>query len=81
MKFVNVKKFAASTTKFINEEEDIVITRYGKPIAILSKVKPESPEEIFLRLKKIVEDAGVKKEEMLKALELLRKEIYAQGSN
>ena len=76
MRFVNVKRFAASTTKYINGKDDVVITRYGKPISILSRVDASSPEELFLRMKDVVNNAGLKKKEVLKALDSIRKEIY-----
>ena len=76
MKFVNVKRFAASTTRYINGKDDVVITRYGKPIAILSRVQADSPEGLFLRMKEIVDNANLQKKEVLKALDSVRKEIY-----
>lgn len=76
MKFVNVKRFAASSTRYINGKDDVVITRYGKPIAILSRVDARSPEGLFLRMKDVVNSAGLKKKEVLKALDSVRKEIY-----
>ncbi len=76
MKFVNVKKFAASTTRYINGKDDVVITRYGKPVAILSRVDASSPEGLFLRMKDIANNAGLKKKEVLKALDSVRKGIY-----
>ena len=76
MRFVNVKRFAASTTRYINGKEDVVITRYGKPISILSRVDVNSPEELFLRVKDVVDNAGLKKKEVLKALDSIREEIY-----
>ncbi len=76
MKFVNVKRFAASTTKYINGKDDVVITRYGRPISILSRVDSSSPEELFLSMKEVVNNAGLKKKEVLKALDSIRKEIY-----
>ena len=76
MKFVNMKRFAASTTRYINGKDDVVITRYGEPIAILSKVETRSPESLFLRMKEILDSAGVGKKEALRALDSVRKEIY-----
>lgn len=76
MKFVNVKKFAGSTTRYINGKDDVVITRYGKPVAILSPVDASSPEGLFLRMKEIVDSAGLKEKELLKALDSVRKGIY-----
>jgi hypothetical protein len=47
-----------------------------KPIARLSPIKENTPEALLLDIGRVLSEAGVKKEEALRALERARREIY-----
>ena len=49
-----------------------------KPIARISPVRENSPESFLLEIGRILSEAGVSKEEALKALDRARREIYGQ---
>jgi len=76
MEFVTARDFKMKANKYINDKEDIVITKYGKPVAILSPIDQDTVEDIFFRMKSIFREASVSKNDALRALEEARKEIY-----
>lgn len=76
MEFVTVRDFKMKANKYINKKEDIIITKYGKPVAILSPVGKDGLEDIFLQMKSIFQKSGISKKDALKALSETRKEIY-----
>ncbi len=76
MKFVNVREFKMRASAYLRAGEEIVITRYGKPIA---RVLPETEETIVDALRamgQILRDAGVTKKEALAALQRARRKLY-----
>ena len=76
MKFVNVREFKMRTTAYLRAGEELVITRYGKPIA---RVVPETEETILDAVHgmgQILRDAGVTEKEALAALARARQKIY-----
>lgn len=51
MKFVNIRELSKSPSKYIrsaNEEGDIIITRNGKPYAVISKIDGSELEDYIL---------------------------------
>jgi len=54
-----------------------VVTRYGKPIAVVTPVVEKSSAELLLSMRQVLDEAGISKKEALKALEEVREEIYA----
>lgn len=76
MKFVGVREFKQDVIKYLNEGKEIVVMKRKKPIARLTPVRENSPEILLLEIGRILNEAGVKKEEALKALEQARREIY-----
>jgi antitoxin (DNA-binding transcriptional repressor) of toxin-antitoxin stability system len=76
MKFVGVREFKQDVIKYLNEGKEIVVMKRKKPIARLTPVRENSPEILLLEIGRILNEAGVKKEEALKALEHARREIY-----
>ena len=44
MKFVNVREFKLRATQYLKAAEEVVITRYGKPVA---RLVPETEETIL----------------------------------
>ena len=51
MKFVNIRELSKSPSKYIrsaNEEGDIIITRNGKPYAVISRIDGSELEDYIL---------------------------------
>ncbi len=78
MKFVGVREFKEDAVKYLNEGSEIVVMKRKKPIARVSPVRENSPESFLLEIGRILSEAGISKEEALKALDRARREIYGQ---
>lgn len=76
MKVASVRDFKSKATKYLNDSEEVVVTRHGKPIAVLTHVKSNSVGALLLQMRTIFKNAGISKKEALAALEEARKEIY-----
>ena len=76
MKFVGVREFKQDVVKYLNRGQEIVVTKRKKPIAKLTPVRGDSAEMLLLEIGRVLDEAGISKEEALKALELARREIY-----
>lgn len=76
MKFVGVREFKQDVVKYLNEGDEIVVTKRKKPIARLLPVQKNSAEIILLEIGRVLADAGISKKEALKALDRARREIY-----
>jgi antitoxin (DNA-binding transcriptional repressor) of toxin-antitoxin stability system len=76
MKFVGVREFKQDVVKYLNEGDEIVVTKRKKPIARLLPVQKNSAEIVLLEIGRVLADAGISKKEALKALERARREIY-----
>jgi len=76
MKVASVRDFKNNATQFLNNPEEVVVTRHGKPIALLTHVQPHSPASTLLELRSILKSSGVTKKEMLQMLKDVRKEVY-----
>jgi len=50
MVFASVREFRSKGTKSLNGHEEVVITKYGKPIAVLSPVGDRSAGMGFLSI-------------------------------
>lgn len=51
MRFVNIRQLSKSPSKYLksaNEEGDIIITRNGKPFAVISKIDDSELEDYVL---------------------------------
>jgi antitoxin (DNA-binding transcriptional repressor) of toxin-antitoxin stability system len=76
MKFVGVREFKQDVVKYLNEGNEIVVTKRKKPIARLTPVQEKSAEIILLEIGRVLNEAGISKKEALKALDRARREIY-----
>ena len=76
MVFASVREFKTKATKFLSSREEVVITKYGKPIAVLSPVEDRSAGALLLGLRGVLREAGVSKKEILDILRDVRKEVY-----
>ena len=76
MKFIGVREFKQDAVKYLNEGNEIVVMKRKKPIARLTPVQENTPEALLLEIGRVLNEAGVKKEDALRALERARQEIY-----
>jgi len=76
MKFVGVREFKQDAVRFLNEGNEIVVMKRKKPIARLTPIQENTPEALLLDIGRVLNEAGVTKEEALRALERARREIY-----
>ena len=75
MKFIGVREFKQDAVKYLNEGTDIVIMKRKKPIARLVPVQENSPEMVLLEIGRVLSEAGISREEALKALELAKQGV------
>ena len=76
MKFVGVREFKQDAVRYLNEGNEIVVMKRKKPIARLTQIVENTPEALLLDIGRVLNEAGVTKEEALRALERARREIY-----
>ena len=76
MKFVGVREFKQDAVRYLNEGNEIVVMKRKKPIARLTPIEENTPEALLLDIGRVLNEAGVTKEEALRALEKARREIY-----
>ena len=75
-RMINVKEFKERATKFVNGKDEIVVTRFGKPVALLTPIESKSPEALMLAIGGLLKDAGVSRQEAESALERVRRRLY-----
>lgn len=89
MRFISIREFRDKTSKILRDEigkkEKIVITKRGKPFAVVS---PFTKDDVKLALastlddaRKILESADIKEDELLKTLENVRKKVYGTAKS
>ncbi len=76
MKFVGVREFKQDAVRYLNEGNEIVVMKRKKPIARLTPIEENTPEALLLEIGRVLNEAGVTKEEALRALERARRKIY-----
>ena len=76
MKFVGVREFKQDAVRYLNEGNEIVVMKRKKPIARLTPIQENTPEALLLDISRVLNEAGVTKEEALRALARARREIY-----
>ncbi len=75
MRYANVREFKASATRYFAAREGVVVTRYGKPIAVVTPVPEGTPGECLLRLREVLQEARVSRKEALQLLAAARQEV------
>jgi antitoxin (DNA-binding transcriptional repressor) of toxin-antitoxin stability system len=76
MKFIGVREFKQDAVKYLNEGDEIVVMKRKKPIARLVPVREKTAEMALLEIGRVLSEAGISREEALKALDQARKEVY-----
>jgi len=83
MKFVNVREFSTSATKLLRDDvergERVVITKRGKPVGLMIPFKDKIAvaEALLEEADSLLKESGVGEADVLKALEKVRKKVYA----
>ena len=76
MKFIGVREFKQDAVKYLNEGDEIVVMKRKKPIARIVPVREKTAEMTLLEIGRVLNEAGISREEALKALDQARKEVY-----
>jgi len=56
MEFVATRDFKIKSNKYLNKKSDIVIAKYGKPVALLIPISENSLEDIYLKISGILKN-------------------------
>jgi antitoxin (DNA-binding transcriptional repressor) of toxin-antitoxin stability system len=78
MKFVNVREFRLKLSELIDSQEEVVITRYGKPVSKLAPITPVTYADMAREMGEAFREAGVTKKAALDALEAFREAARAK---
>ena len=73
---VNVKQFKNRVTKYLGGVDEVVITRRGKPVALLTPIERNSAEAVLLSIGQIFRESGVSRIDARDALNRVRRRIY-----
>lgn len=76
MRFVNVREFRIHTTQYLNAQEEVVITKYGKPIARLVPETEATLSELLAEVRRIFKRAGITKKRALEAVKRARRKVH-----
>lgn len=76
MIFMGVREFKEKLTGVLGKKEEVVVTRHGKPIARVVPVSKGSPENLLLEIGIVLKEAGVTKEEAVRALRAAQKAVH-----
>ena len=76
LRFMGVREFKEQLTGVLARDEEVVVTRHGKPIARVVPVPEGSPEDLLLEIGMILGESGITKDEALKVLKRAGKTIY-----
>ncbi len=75
-KTVNVKEFKVKATKFFNGKQEVIVTKYGKPIALVTPIKSKSIEGVMLSIGDLLQQAGLSAQDVAASLSEVRRKIY-----
>lgn len=76
MRVATVRDFKIRATHYLGRSEEVVITRRGRPVAVLTPVKPRSTGEFLLGLRGLLREAKISRTDALKILDEVRAEVY-----
>ena len=76
MKTATVRDFKLNASRYLGGREDVVVTRRGQPLAVVTPVPTGSPRSILLGIRGIFRAAGITRRDALKALDEARREVY-----
>ena len=76
MKIASVREFNMGASKYLGAHEEVVVTRRGKPVAVLTPVEGSSAGALLLELRGVLTKAKMTKSQVLKILDQARDEVY-----
>lgn len=76
MKTATVREFKMNTSRFLGGKEDVMVTKRGRPLALVTPVPNGSVRSMMLEIGSIFREAGITKKQALATLEEVRREIY-----
>ena len=76
MKTATVREFKINASRYFAGSEDVVVTRRGKPVAVVTPVPTGSVQSLLLEIRSIFKSAGITKRAALAALDSARREVY-----
>lgn len=76
MQLASVRDFKMGATKYLGSADEVVITKRGRPIAILTPVPQGSTAGLLLELRSVLSRSKISKKEILKTLEQVREEVF-----
>ena len=78
-KMVNVKEFKLRATRFVNGKREIVVTKFGKPIALVTPISSRSPEALMLSIGGLFKEAGISRKDAESAMGKIRGRLYGSS--
>jgi antitoxin (DNA-binding transcriptional repressor) of toxin-antitoxin stability system len=76
MKTATVREFKINASRFLGGRDDVVVTRHGRPVAVVTPVPAGSMRSLLLEIRGIFKLSGVTKRDALMALKEARREVY-----
>jgi len=76
MKTATVREFKMNASRYLGGKEDVMVTRRGRPVAVVTPVPSGSVRSLLLEIRGILKSAGISKRDALKALDGARREVY-----
>ena len=76
MKTASVREFKSKATAYLAAEEEVLVTRRGRPVAVVTPVKERTTAALLLGLRRVLSEAGVSKADALAMLKRARRDVY-----
>ena len=74
--FVNIKEFKIKATRIFDGRREVVVTKRGKPVALVTPLTASSPESVLISVGNIFAEAGLAKKTVQSALKAVRRQLY-----
>jgi len=76
MKIATVRDFKINTTRYLASDDEVVVTRRGTPVAVVTPIRPKTPAAMLYEMRMILKDSGISRKEALGMLAAARRETY-----
>ena len=76
MRTATAREFKMHPSRYLSSRENTLVTKRGRPLAVVTPVPEDSVESLLLGIRKIFQEAGISKRQALQALEEARREVY-----
>jgi len=78
MRLTTEREFKSNPSKFLNGQVDTVVTRRGRPMAMVSPLPRLSVADGITQMGRALRGSSVTKRELLKLLKEARQEVYGR---